>query len=878
MSYAAGTQLGPYQIVERIGAGGMGEVYKATDQRLGRDVAIKVSEERFSVRFAREARAVAALNHRNICQLYDVGPNFLVMELIEGPTLAERIKQAPVPLEEVLAIARQIADALDEAHGKNIVHRDLKPGNIKIKPDGTVKVLDFGLAKVGGTPVANSESAATVSMGETEVGMILGTPSYMAPEQARGKPVDKRADIWAFGVVLYEMFTGAKLFAGDSISETLAEVLKTEPDWEKIPARAQRLVRQCLEKDPAKRLRDIGDAWALLDVGQVHDLSPGEAKRPATGRSHRAAWAAVGVLLLALAALAAVHFREKQPEPPLVRSSVLPPEEGSAMVLDANSGGSAISPDGRQLAFVADAKGKAMLFVRPLDSLEARLLPGTVDASRPFWSPDSRNIGFFAGGKLQRIGVAEGAPRVICDQGVARGATWNRDGVILLSLARPGVLARVSASGGTPEPITTLDQAAGEAFHYWPQFLPDGKHFLYVARNLQADKGVVYAGSLDGPAQRVRLVDSAYGAVYADNPASPRTGYLLFLQGTSLMAQTFDPSVLKLLGEPSPVAQGVGGTASNGYMDVSASRTGVLAYGTSKQGLRRLVWVDRGGKPSEEVSGPGLYNQIRISPDGASALTDSIGPVRDVLRIDLERSNGATRLTFTGDGRSPIWSPDGREIAYVTLTKGVFRKSASGAGEAVALLPTNSVLNLDDWSSDGKFLLYEVTAANSSESGLWALPMEPGGTAGKPVPYVKGITDLAGAQFSPGTGQRFVAYTTRESASGTLQVYVQDFPDAHSKWQISTDGGARPVWSRDGKQLFYLSASGNKLMSASVKIAGSSFTNGKPAPLFEVAALQNLVPFDVSPDGKRFLFVTSDEQNRRLNPITLVQNWQTGLK
>jgi eukaryotic-like serine/threonine-protein kinase len=323
----------------------------------------------------------------------------------------------------------------------------------------------------------------------------------------------------------------------------------------------------------------------------------------------------------------------------------------------------------------------------------------------------------------------------------------------------------------------------------------------------------------------------------------------------------------------------VGGTASNGYMDVSASRTGVLAYGTSKQGLQRLVWVDRSGRLSEGVSEPGFYNQIRTSPNGASALTDVSRGGRDVWRIDLERSNGATRLTFAGDGRSPVWSPDGREIAYVALTKGVFRKAASGAGEAVTLLATDSVLILDDWSSDGKFLLYRVIAANSSESGLWALPLEPGGTAGKPMPFIKGPSvNQSSARFSPGSGQRFVAYSTRESGSGALQVYVQDFPEAHSKWQISTDGGTRPMWSRDGKQLFFLSTSANKLMSAAVKIAGSSFTNTKPEPLFESASLREQPPYDVSPDGKRFLFATPDEQNRRLNPITLVQNWQTGLK
>jgi serine/threonine protein kinase len=652
MPVFAGDKLGPYEILSPIGAGGMGEVWKARDTRIDRIVAIKLSKDQFTERFEREVRTVASLNHPNICTLFDVGPNYLVMEFIEGPTLAELIKEGPVPVEQATAIAIQIAEAFEEAHDKNIVHRDLKPANVKVTPEGRVKVLDFGLAKTLEVAPAsrpeNSDNSPTMTLGMTTLGTILGTAAYMAPEQARGKPVDKRADIWAFGATLFEMFSATRAFHGEDSTDILAAVVKLEPDWSAlpadVPANVRRVIRHCLVKDRRNRLREITDARIelssppekLMDSGattvkEVRVEVPVEVpvKVPT-----KWGWIAAGVAAVAALALSTVHFREKPPEAPVVRTSILPPEEASGFVLDANNGGTAISPDGRLLAFAANVKGKPSLFVRPLDSLTARALPGTEGAARPFWSPDSRNIGFQANGKLQRIGVNEGAPRIICDLTQARGATWNADGVIVFSSRTNNALNRVAAAGGAPQPLTSLEEKT-ESYHYWPQFLPDGKHFLYLIRAQTLAQNAVYVGSLDDKPEekkRVKLVDSQLGAIFAPNPSAPGKGHLLWVQGQSLMAQAFNPETLKLSGEASPVAESIGETESNGYADLSASLTGVLAYGNSRQGSYRLTWIDRTGKRSEPFAETAL-SSFRISPDGNSIITPRSSPTTDLCSL-----------------------------------------------------------------------------------------------------------------------------------------------------------------------------------------------------------------------------------------------------
>jgi hypothetical protein len=502
-------------------------------------------------------------------------------------------------------------------------------------------------------------------------------------------------------------------------------------------------------------------------------------------------WIAAGVAAVAALALSTVHFREKPPEAPVVRTSILPPEDASGFVLDANQGGTAISPDGRLLAFVANVKGKSTLFVRPLDTLTARALPGTDGASRPFWSPDSRDIGFQANGKLQRIGVNEGAPRIICDLPQARGATWNADGVIVFNSRANNALNRVAGSGGTPQPLTAVDEKT-ESFHYWPQFLPDGKHFLYLIRAQNLTQSAVYVGSLDDktePKKRVRLVDTQLGAIFVPNPsltgeASPGKGHLLWVQGQSLMAQAFDPETLKLSGEAAPVAESIGATESNGYADLSASHTGVLAYGNSRQSSFRLTWIDRTGKRSEPFAEVGAGN-LRISPDGNSVMVVRTSPTTDLWLIDLSRYT-QTRFTFS-TGLSPVWSPDSREVVFSNAT-GVFRKPASGSGEPVELLKQSGASSPSDWSEDRKWLLFRQISGAGQE--IWAAPMETDGKIGKPFLFVKAPgTDLP--RFSPGvTGQRWVAYTSTES--GRAQVYIQDSPRSTASGKCRPPAEQRP--------------------------------------------------------------------------------------
>ena len=536
MPLSPGDRLGPYEIVSPLGKGGMGEVWRARDPRLNRDVAIKISAQQFTDRFEREAHAIAALNHPNICTLYDVGPNYLVMELVEGPTLAERIAQGPIPLDEALRIAKQIADALEAAHEKSIVHRDLKPANIKIKPDGSVKVLDFGLAKTGEVEALSSDSPTLL----TVHGMILGTAGYMAPEQAAGRPVDKRADIWAFGVVLYEMLTGQRLFQGDSVAHILADVLRGPIDLDKLPKetprRIRHLMKRCLDRDLRTRLRDIREARVAIEgVDEEPEQSPAPA-RSRLGES--VPWAVAAVLFLAAVGLGFVAWRHYSEEPQLMRMSLQIPEKAQF----AGASIPMISPDGRHVAFAARVDGKTGLWLRDLDALSARQLPGTDGASYPFWSPDSRWIAFFAGGKLKKIDVTGGPALTLCDFSPGRPGTWNRDDVIVFGTVGSN-LFRVPAAGGTPAAVDELDSSASEANHHTPWFLPDGRHFLYTARSKDAQKSRIYVESVDakpGSKTRREILAADSNAVYVPR-AGGNKGYLLFVRETTLMAQPFDP-------------------------------------------------------------------------------------------------------------------------------------------------------------------------------------------------------------------------------------------------------------------------------------------------------------------------------------------------
>jgi Tol biopolymer transport system component len=873
MPLTKGSRLGPYEIYAPIGAGGMGQVYKAHDTRLGRDVAIKVSAERFSERFAREAHAAAALNHPNVCTLHDVGPNYLVMELVEGPTLAERIEQGPVPLEEALEIAGQIADALDAAHQKGIVHRDLKPANIKIKPDGAVKVLDFGLAKMGGTPAVLSEDSPTLTECATQAGVILGTAAYMAPEQAKGKPVDKRADIWAFGVVLYEMLTGQRIFAGETVIELLAAVMKEEPQWDRVPAKVRPLLRRCLEKDPKRRLRDIGDAMPLLETVQE--------TAPAPPRRNRWLWpGAAALFLITSLALSWVHFREALPVAQPVRFTVALPEKTAL-------GSFAISPDGRQLAFLArGVDGVARLWVRALNFPEPKpLLGADISFFAPFfWSPDSRSIAFTVEGKLKKIDVTGGPPQTICDvsRGVA-GGSWNRDDVILFGSSTG--LMRVSAAGGVASPITSLNPSRREVGHILPSFLPDGKHFLYLRVSSTPENSGVYAGSLEtGPEQQSsrRLLATGVGPVYIPS-ANAAQGQLLFLRERTLIAQSFDNSRMELTAEPVVVAEQVGVNGPIGHF--SASTNGVLIYHGSGGLDLRLTWFDRQGKTLGTVGEPGRYYVLALSPDGTKAGVGRFDPQsgnRDLWLIDLSQGNSA-RFTFDpATETNPVFSPDGSRVAFASDRGGVdglYLKDASGAGSEEVLLKPSPGRTLTDWSRDGRFLIF----ASANPVNTWVLPLD---GDRKPFPFARTSYVEVGARLSP--DGHWIAYRSNES--GRDEIYVKAFipkPDAGSsaaagKWMISRNGGAGMVhWRRDGKELYYL-ASDERVMAVEVS-ASPVFHAGLPTPLFTVPPEFLRVSFtpgafaDVTPDGKRFLFAMPVEQDTR-EEFTVILNWRPEFK
>jgi serine/threonine protein kinase len=682
MALSAAENLGPYEILAPIGQGGMGEVYRARDHKLQRDVAIKVlptalarDPERLA-RLEREARTLASLNHPNIAAIYGVEQGALVMELVEGETL-----HGPMALETALDVARQMADGLEAAHEKGIIHRDLKPANIKITPEGAVKLLDFGLAKAmeGTTQSSDPENSPTLTQHTSVSGVIMGTAGYMSPEQARGGKVDRRTDIWAFGVVLYEMLTAKKAFGGETLSDTLAAVLTRDINLNDVPARVRPLLRRCLERDPRKRLGWIGEARALLDAPPP----------PAQPSRRLSPW-----LHLAWAGLAAVALWapwRKPPEPQPMARLVIENPEGELGF--GNSSGSAISPDGRVLAFVAMVKSTPVLDVRSLEALQARVLSGTEGAGRPFWSPDSRSIGYFANGKLMRIDLSGGAPQTICGAAVARGGTWNKDGVILFSGRQPGGLQRVSASGGVPAPVTELDATQGEDAHYYPQFLPDGKRFLYYRRRARdVTQAGVFAGSLDN-ADRGRtdkkILDTRHRVVYAPGRAG-QPGYLLLIRGTTAFAQRFDPARLQTVGDPIALAENISLITQNAFSDISASSNDMVAYGIGSDVKRVLVWKDRAGKdlgPRTEFPDVGM---IRLSPEGRRLASSR--PDGTIWVTDLER-NTTTRLFFDGSAINPHWSPDGQKIIFATPA-GLYVKSADGSGEAEKVLTQTTLLRV----------------------------------------------------------------------------------------------------------------------------------------------------------------------------------------
>jgi Tol biopolymer transport system component len=893
---APGTRLGPYEILSAIGAGGMGEVYRARDTKLNRDVALKILPVAFTsdpdrlARFTREAQTLAALNHPNIAHIHGLeesgGLRALVMELVEGEDLAQRLVRGPIPLDEALPIARQIAEALEAAHEQGIIHRDLKPANIKVRPDGAVKVLDFGLAKaLDPTPsspnVTNSPTITTPAM--TQAGVILGTAAYMSPEQARGKAVDKRADIWAFGVVLYEMLTGQRLFEGETVSDTLIDVASKEPDWDRVPKTVQRMLRRCLEKDPRKRLRDIGDAWELLN-----DAPP--VIVPSRSRLGFGALIAAAVFAVVAAGVSVIHFREKPPVAQPVRFQIPPPEKNTFTNGGARYGvsiGLALSPDGRQLAFSVHSEGGVdQLWVRALDNPQARPLPGTEGATQPFWSPDSRFIAFSVQGKLKKVEASGGPPQPVCDLPwggtLYTGGAWSPDGVIIVRGL--GVLIRCDAGGRVPW-LATRDPSleAGPV-----SFLPDGRHFVVLRRSTPPNGGNtgVYLGSLDAklePQSALRLVTMVNDS---DPYASPDVfyvpapdlgasmGYLVFVREGSIMAQGFDSRRLELAGEATPIVEPEAGVSS-----FSASTTGVLAYqAAARQKKFQGRWIDRDGKVADAAADvPSYVNSLNFSPDGAR-MAGVVIP-NEIWLYDFARGN-STRLAT--EAFFPVWSPDGRQIIFLSRRDGVsnvIQKDSSGAGnEEVMFKSSERITWLYDWSRDG-FLLYGVSAGENSpyKDSLWFLSL----SDRKATLYLKRDALLHQARFSP--DGHCVAYASNES--GTQEVYVQPFPVASgSKWQVSK-GGTQPRWRGDGKELFYGSNDSKMMaqeMTTTTGTCGPPSQAGIPKALFTTPDFGTIIrshQYDVSADGKRFLIRDlSLYADAATSPITVVLNWAAGLK
>ena len=879
MSLVAGARIGPYEIVSALGAGGMGEVYRARDSKLGRDVAIKLLPALFSTDpdrlalLAREARLLAALNHPHIATIHGLeeagGVRALVMELVEGPTLSEKLAQGSwsrakpgVLVADALRIAGEIARGLEAAHEKGIIHRDLKPGNIKFSADGRVRLLDFGLAKAFSAdgPGSDLEHLPTITAAELAGGGIVGTPAYMSPEQARGQAVDKRTDIWAFGCVLYEMLAGRTTFPGKTVSDTIAAIIERDPDWSALPAETppavRQLLRRCLEKDPQQRLHDIADARIELDDVKSGALVPGPIAR--TGRRGWLISTAVVVLVAAAAAAAAWRLRPVSAAPEVRLELTTPPTRDVSV---------AVSPDGRNIVFVITAPGQPQLWLRALDGLSPRPLPGTERATMPFWSPDSRSIGFFAGISLKRIDIDSGAVRTLSSSSaVAIGGTWNRDGVILFADNPGGPVLRIPAAGGEAVAETRLDSPQQRG-HHFPQFLPDGRHFLFYVTG-RAEASGVYVGELGGSETR-RLFAADGPAAYAPS------GHLLFVRDRKLVAQGFNPDRQQLEGQPFTVDEHLAAVTS-----VSPSAAGSIAYrtGSADSGQRQLSWVDRSGRELDKV----IYDDTAAQGPSLSRDGRRLGVFRykdsnmDLWSYDIGRRTW-DRLTFDpGDDIYPLWAPDGRSIIFGAVRKGspvsVYRRRLDAPPDREELLLARSDGTFpNDWSPDGRFVLF-TSPTSTGGSDIWALPLE---GDRQPFEVVKTEFNEGLAQFSP--DGKWIAYESDKT--GRLEIYVRPFPGPGSDVRVSTEGGSQARWNPKGGELFYV-AEDDRLMAVSIRPSpdGATVEPGAPLALFatnigSTAVLKYRQQYVVGPDGQSFV-MNSVIGSPITTPITIILNWK----
>ncbi len=878
MSLAAGSRIGPYEVTAQIGEGGMGKVWRAHHTGLKRDDALKVLPDAFAsdpdrlARFRREAQVLASLNHPNIAHVYGLeqsdGMQALVMELVEGPTLADRIAQGPIPVDEALPIAKQIAEALEAAHEQGIIHRDLKPANVKVRPDGTVKVLDFGLAKaLDSSPAAiDASHSPTITSPAmmTGVGVLLGTAAYMSPEQARGKGVTRATDIFAFGAVLYEMLTGSRAFQGEDTADVLAAVMKTEPDWSKLPAHVplaiRTLLHRCLRKERQHRLADAGSV--RIELEDILAATPADAVTFQEKRSSRLPALALSiaglVVTAAIAGLAVWRFSPASQPLSVTRFTITLPPGDQLSGLDRPA--VAVSPDGRQLAYVAVREGLQRVYLRAMDALESKPLAGTDGAANIFFSPDGQWLGFYADGAYKKVPVSGGAALTLSAAGLSpQGASWGEQGTILFADAQSLSLRLLPDTGGAVRPATRLRE--GDLSHRWPEFLPGGDAFLFAG------------GPIQGSLIAVQALASTEPKNLIENGTSPRyapSGHLLYAQGANLMVVPFDAERTELTGEPVPVIEGVLHQL-NGSVQYSISRTGSLVYlsGGLQGAQRRPVWVSRNGTEQPLPVPVRAYESPRLSPDGQRLAIAAGG---QIWLYDLSRETQLTRFTFEGNlNNRPVWTPDGERIAFYSDREGplnLYWQRADGSGGLERLITADHTQVPHSWSPDGQLLAFQDVSPAVSDT--WILNL----SDRKARPLLQTPFGKTNPRFSP-DGQ-WIAYQSNQS--GRDEIYVRPYPGPGGQWLVSTNGGTEPVWKSNGRELFY--REGNRMMAAEI-VTQPSFSAGRPRLLFEgqyASVLVGVPNYDVSPDGQRFLMIKQSEQATPVTQINVVLNWTEELK